>query len=83
MRFSGGWTRERARVDNRPLQPFDGPALRAGTESGWQSAARWRGSVRAIVDALQRSTPRSTFSADSTLKARFRWKRLLAGAGSC
>jgi hypothetical protein len=31
--------RERAREDDRPLQPFDGPALRAGTESGWQSAA--------------------------------------------
>src|SRR5690606_25643061 len=50
LRISGGRTREHARAVVRPLQPLDGPALRAGTESGWQSAARWHVSVRAIYN---------------------------------
>jgi hypothetical protein len=39
LRISDGRTRERAREGDRPLQPLDGPALRAETESGWQSAS--------------------------------------------
>jgi len=43
LRISGGRTRERARVDDRPLQPLDGRRDSAGQSADGNTQRRWRG----------------------------------------